>query len=148
MGFAFLESPGISDDEIDNDQDGIIDEKRDNDKGVYVGPTDGIDDISMFLDFYGLELEDLRDHWSGDEDQDWIQSTFDEDGNCLKVNDDVGLDGVGPGDIAYSGPDSDGTECNGQPDCSPGVGCEPNFGETDVSESDICLLYTSPSPRD
>ena len=31
MGFAFLESPGISDDEIDNDQDGIIDEKRDND---------------------------------------------------------------------------------------------------------------------
>ncbi|MBV67979.1 MAG: hypothetical protein CMG26_06450, partial [Candidatus Marinimicrobia bacterium] len=142
MGFAFLESPGISNDEIDNDQDGIIDEKRDNDKGVYVGPTDGIDDISMFLDFYGLELEDLRDHWSGDEDQDWIQSTFDEDGNCLKVNDDVGLDGVGPGDIAYSGPDSDGTECNGQPDCSPGVGCEPNFGETDVSESDMIGLTT------
>ena len=142
MGFAFLESPGISNDEIDNDQDGIIDEKRDNDKGVYVGPTDGIDDVNMFLDFYGLELEDLRDHWSGDEDQDWIQSTFDEDGNCLKVNDDVGLDGVGPGDIAYSGPDIDGTECNGQPDCSPGIGCEPNFGETDVSESDMIGLTT------
>ena len=142
MGFAFLESPGISNDEIDNDQDGIIDEKRDNDKGVYVGPTDGIDNVSMFLDFYGLELEDLRDHWSGDEDQDWIQSTFDENGNCLKVNDDVGLDGVGPGDIAYSGPDSDGTECNGQPDCSPGIGCEPNFGETDVSESDMIGLTT------
>ena len=142
MGFAFLESPGIGNDEIDNDQDGIIDEKRDNDKGVFVGPTDGIDDVNKFLDFYGLEFEDLRDHWSGDEDQDWIQSTFDEDGNCLKVNDDVGLDGVGPGDIAYSGPDSDGTECNGQPDCSPGIGCEPNFGETDVSESDMIGLTT------
>ena len=44
-----LESPGISNDQIDNDQDGIIDEKRDNDKGVFVGPTDGIDDVDMFL---------------------------------------------------------------------------------------------------
>ena len=142
MGFAFLESPGISDDQIDNDQDGIIDERRDNDKGEFVGPFDGIDNVEMFLEFYGLDYDDLKDHWSGDEDQDWLQSTFDENGNCLKVNDDVGLDGVGPGDIAYNGPDSDGTECNGHPDCFPGLGCEPNFGETDVSESDMIGLTT------
>ena len=142
MGFAFLESPGISDDGNDNDQDGLIDEKRDNDKGVFVGPTDGIDDIDMFLEFYNLEYDDLNNHWSGDEDQDWISSTFDESGNCIQVNDDVGLDGVGPGDIAYEGPDNDGTECNGEPDCSPGLGCEPNFGETDVSESDMIGLTT------
>ena len=142
MGFAFLESPGISDDQVDNDQDGLIDEKRDNDKGEMVGPFDGIDNVEMFLEFYNLDYDDLDDHWSGDEDQDWLQSTFDDEGNCLKVNDDVGLDGVGPGDIAYSGPDSDGTECNGEPDCSPGLGCEPNFGETDVSESDMIGLTT------
>ena len=142
MGFAFLESPGISDDQTDNDQDGIIDEKRDNDKGEQVGPFDGIDNVEMFLEFYDLDYDDLKDHWSGDEDQDWLQSTFDDDGNCLKVNDDVGLDGVGPGDLSYDGPDSDGTECNGQPDCSPGLGCEPNFGETDVSESDMIGLTT------
>ena len=141
MGFAFLESPGISDDLIDNDQDGLVDEKRDNDAGNIVGPTDGIDNLNNFLEFYNLDQEDLKEHWSGDEDQDWIQSEF-VDGVCTKVNDDVGLDGVGPGDLAYDGPDTDGTECNGRPDCQTGLGCEPNFGETDVSESDMIGLTT------
>ncbi|MDW7679665.1 MAG: hypothetical protein SCK70_03825, partial [bacterium] len=35
-GFAFLESPGISDDGIDNDYDGLIDESRTNDAGVWL----------------------------------------------------------------------------------------------------------------
>ena len=29
-GYAFLESPGISDDQVDNDLDGLTDERRDN----------------------------------------------------------------------------------------------------------------------
>ena len=141
MGFAYLESPGISDDLVDNDNDGIIDEKRDNDKGSIICGTCGINDLEAFKSFYGYSDEDLKDHWSGDEDQDWISSVISDDGTCI-VNDDVGLDGIGPSDINYTGPDSDGTECNQQPDCEVGIGCEPNFGETDVSESDMIGLTT------
>ena len=141
MGFAYLESPGISDDFIDNDNDGLIDEKRDNDKGTLICATCGINDLSAFKEFYGYDDEDLKEHWSGDEDQDWTSSVIDENGNCM-VNDDVGLDGIGPSDINYTGPDEDGTECNQEPDCEFGVGCEPNFGETDVSESDMIGLTT------
>ena len=141
MGFAYLESPGISDDLVDNDNDGIIDEKRDNDKGSIICGTCGINDLEAFKSFYGYSDEDLKDHWSGDEDQDWVSSVISDDGTCI-VNDDVGLDGIGPSDINYTGPDSDGTECNQQPDCEVGIGCEPNFGETDVSESDMIGLTT------
>jgi hypothetical protein len=35
-GYAFLESPGISDDNIDNDLDGLTDERRDNDAKVFI----------------------------------------------------------------------------------------------------------------
>jgi len=42
MGFAYLESPGMAYDNIDNDDDGILDEKRDNVAVSKVGPTDGI----------------------------------------------------------------------------------------------------------
>ena len=140
MGFAFLESPGISSDNIDNDQDGLINESRDNDAGVLIGPTEGClhDDCQLFLESYDLELSDLKIHYSGDEDQDWIFPVLDDEGNCAVTNDDVGLDGVGPNDINYTGPD-DG-ECNNRPDCVEGVGCEPNFGETDISESDMIGL--------
>ena len=126
MGFAFLESPGISDDGIDNDNDGLIDESRDNEAGNYL-------------------VEESR--YEGDEDGDWTPAT-DIDGNdiltgnqtCVIINDDVGLDGVGPNDINYLAPDEG--ECNGRPDCVEGVGCEPNFGETDISESDMLGLTT------
>jgi len=36
IGFAFLESPGIDQDGIDNDDDGLIDESRDNDAGIWL----------------------------------------------------------------------------------------------------------------
>ncbi|MCD6204736.1 MAG: hypothetical protein J7L22_03630, partial [Candidatus Marinimicrobia bacterium] len=49
MGFAYLESPGLAYDGIDNDEDGLIDEKRDNDAGSKIGPTDGISSLSDFL---------------------------------------------------------------------------------------------------
>ena len=140
MGFAFLESPGISTDNVDNDEDGLIDESRSYDKGFWEeNPYGGISDVDKFLEFYNLEESDLKAHWSGDEDQDWYGSTINDDGSC-NPNDDVGLDGIGPGDLNYSGPDEG--ECNGEPDCAEGLGCEPNFGETDISESDMIGLTT------
>jgi hypothetical protein len=147
LGFAYLESPGISYDTEDNDDDGLINEKRDypgpSDPPMsFVGPTDGISDINKFLEFYKLSMSDLRSHWDADEDQDW------EDGNDANGDgiyqigenpgDDVGLDGVGPGEINYYGPDEG--ECNHQPDYRQGIGCEPNFNATDVSESDMVGL--------
>ena len=57
-----------------------------------------------------------------------------------KPGDDVGLDGVGPMDLNYMGPDEG--ECNHKPDFLEGVGCEPNFAATDVSESDMIGLTT------
>jgi|TARA_B100001971_G_scaffold207939_1_gene228905 hypothetical protein len=142
MGFAYLESPGLPYDGIDNDGDGLIDEKRDNSALMKVGPTDGIDNLDKFLDFYKLTQSDLKEHWDADEDQDW------QDGEDLNndgiyqlsefAGDDVGLDGVGPGDLNYFGPDEG--EGNHTPDYVEGVGCEPNFAATDVSESDMVGL--------
>ena len=144
MGFAYLESPGLAYDYVDNDNDGLTDEKRDNEPTGIIGPTDGITDLAAFLDFYRLEESDLKDHWDADEDQDW------EDGEDLNgdgiyqsseyAGDDIGIDGVAPGELNYNGPDIDGSECNHRPDFQEGVGCEPNFNTTDVSESDMVGL--------
>ena len=142
MGFAYLESPGLAYDEIDNDDDGIIDEKRDNIADAFVGPYDGIDDINKFLEFYKVSPAELKPHWDADEDQDW------QDGEDINENgiydlgenpgDDVGLDGVGPLEINYTGPDEG--EGNHRPDYVESIGCEPNFAVTDVSESDMVGL--------
>lgn len=144
LGFAYLESPGLAYDNIDNDNDGLLDEKRDNEAVSFVGPTDGIDDLDKFLEYYSLEEADLVEHWDADEDQDW-QDGDDANGNGVydsdeDAGDDVGLDGIGPDDINYTGPDADGTECNHKPDYEEGVGAEPNFAITDVSESDMLGL--------
>ena len=106
MGFAYLESPGLAYDMIDNDLDGLIDEKRDNEATAIVGATDGITDLNAFLEYYKLTADDLKPHWDADEDQDW------EDGEDL----------IGDGIYQLS----------------------EYFGD-DIG---ICLLYTSPSPRD
>jgi len=94
MGWKFLESPGIQIDGIDNDTDGLIDEKRDNDAGALVfGPVGK----------YG----DPKEHFEGDEDGDWLVAT-----------DDVGADGSGPLDDGYPGPDfgeGDGIPTQGEP---------------------------------
>ena len=142
MGFAFLESPGIAYDDTDNDNDGLLNEERTNDAGQLIGPYDGIYDLQQFLDFYGLTDNDLKDHYEGDEDQDWKFPVFDEQGNCIQVNDDVGLDGVGPNDVNYTSPDADGTECDGRPSTDGLKNSEPNFATTDVSESDMLGLTT------
>lgn len=144
MGFAFLESPGISYDGLDNDDDGIIDEKRDNVASTfYEDGTQGIYDIEKYKRAYGKEPPA---HWDADEDADW------EDGNDLNgdgiyqkeefYGDDIGTDGVGPLDLNYTGPDANGTEGNHKPDYIDGLGSEPNFATTDVSESDMIGLTT------
>jgi len=142
MGFAYLESPGLAYDGIDNDDDGLIDEKRDNEALVKIGPTDGISVLNNFLEFYRLSEEDLREHWDADEDQDWEDGEDLNGDGIYQINeyagDDVGLDGVGPFDLNYTVPDQG--ECNHKPDFVEGVGCEPNFAETDVSESDMVGL--------
>ena len=142
MGFAYLESPGLAYDGIDNDDDGIIDEKRDNQAINFVGPTDGIDDLDKFLNFYKITESELKPHWDADEDQDW-EDGDDEDGDGIysafeNPGNDVGLDGVGPLEINYTGPDEG--EGNHRPDYVESVGCEPNFAVTDVTESDMIGL--------
>ncbi len=142
MGFAYLESPGAPNDFIDNDDDGLVNEKRDNEPVAMIGPYDGIDDLAKFLDFYKLAESDLRDHWDADEDQDW-EDGFDANGDGIYqiseyFGDDVGLDGVGPGELNYNGPDEG--EGDHIPSFQEGVGCEPNFNLTDVSESDMVGL--------
>lgn len=107
IGWKFLESPGIADDGIDNDGDGVIDERRDNPAGEYVFGPCGFYDEPQF-------------RWEGDENCNWNPLT-----------DDVGSDGIGPLDPNYPGPDPDGTEGNGRPDQG-----EPNFGRLDKNESD------------
>ncbi len=144
LGFAYLESPGLAYDGIDNDSDGLIDEKRDNVATSLIGPTDQIDNLEKFLNYYNLTEEDLKEHWDADEDQDW-KDGFDANGNGKydfdeDPGDDVGLDGIGPDDLNYTGPDADGTECNHKPDYKEGIGAEPNFAITDVSESDMLGL--------
>lgn len=153
FALAYLESPGLAYDNIDNDDDGLIDEKRDNPAGEKIGPYDGITDVSKFLDFYQLKNSDLHEHFEGDEDQDWLDgndvngngvyAVKQEDGTWIMepgeiAGSDVGLDGVGPLDLNYFVPDQG--ECNHIPDFLEGQGCEPNFAVTDISESDMVGL--------
>ncbi len=90
-GYAYLESPGNPFDFVDNDQDGMIDERRD----------DGIDndgDWRKYTDLNGNGKWDPADN--------------------EPLNDDVGKDGVGPFDRQYSGPDEgegDGIPTDGEP---------------------------------
>lgn len=117
IGWKFLESPGLDFDLTDNDNDGLTDESRDNDAGVFALAPCG-------------NYDDPIEHWSGDEDCDW---------NALI--DDVGSDGIGPGQEGYPGADSDGSEGNGRPDQG-----EPNFGRLDNDESDQIGLTSFYAP--
>ena len=151
FGVAYLESPGNAHDNVDNDRDGLLDERRDQETpGQIIGPMEGIHNLENFLNFYDYSEDELREHWSSDEDQDWENGNdvngngtyayYDEEDDVWKLEpgesagDDVGLDGVGPGDLNYRGPDEG--EGNGQPDYVLGVGSEPNYNATDVNEAD------------
>jgi hypothetical protein len=138
-GYAFLESPGISNDGIDNDYDGLTDERRDNDAKVFIKNVNQDPfiknperDTVRFHQFYGYPW---REHWDADENANWRSYTdVNKNGKWdpgEPLNDDVGSDGIGPFDAGYTGPDLDGSEGDGKPEQG-----EPNFGILDKDESD------------
>ena len=151
-GFAFLESPANSNDGLDNDEDGIVDESRDGGAGMLVEGQDNVlataqanIDVALFEEFYyrgnpPLEgpIQDRRAYqagrwWTGDENLDWVGYSDDNENGRWDpgefLNDDLGEDGLGQFDLNYPGPDRG--EANGMPD--PG---EPNFDRLDIDESD------------
>ncbi len=147
-GYAFLESPGIATNGVDDDDDGFGDELRDNDAGVRITGVQSIIaymqshyNIPNFLSFYSYgSLDDVPaiqqgSWWTGDENMNWYgfsdlnNNGLWDDGESL--NDDVGGDGLGPFDAAYSGPDADGSQGDGKPEQG-----EPSFGILDKDESD------------
>lgn len=123
LGYGYLETPGKPFDGIDNDHDGIIDEKRDGGPGQLIEGQDNIK--AYFLANYG-QADFLREHgtiesrsayraarwWTGDEDFDWVAELHD-----------TGRDGVF------------GTNDTGEGDGIPTEG-EANFDRTDLHESD------------
>jgi hypothetical protein len=123
LGYAYLETPGNPFDGIDNDNDGITDERRDSGPGTQIIGQDNIRayveahyDTAKFYAHYG-RLEQRPAYragvwWTGDEDMDWVAE-----------HDDVGGDGV---------PD---THDPGEGDGIPTAG-EPDFDRTDLDESD------------
>ena len=124
FGFAFLQSPGLGNDGIDNDEDGITDESQEN----------GIDDDLDWRSFddengNGVwDWEDLNNNGKLDEGED-----LNGDGvlDIEDLRDDVGVDGLGPLDMEWPGLGVDPLEGNGQPDVP-----EPNFEYTDNTEID------------
>ena len=88
-GYGFLESPGNGSNGKDDDEDGLIDERRD----------DGIDNDNDWRPF-----SDLNGNGEWDEGE--------------PLNDDLGADGIGPFDEGYTGPDfgqGDGRPTPGEP---------------------------------
>ena len=90
-GYAYLESPGNGFNNFDDDEDGMIDERRD----------DSIDNDNDWIPYTDLNG---NGEWDADENE--------------PLNNDVGKDGVGPFDRQYSGPDEgegDGIPTDGEP---------------------------------
>jgi len=123
LGYAYMETPGNPTDGIDNDEDGITDERRDGGPGSFLVGGDQIlayvaanYDLARFEITYGPATETPAYNaglwWTGDEDMDW---TVD--------NHDLGADGL---------PETGDT---GEGDGIPTPG-EPNFDDTDLNESD------------
>ena len=137
LGYAYLETPGDAEDELDNDADGITNEQRDSGSGQLIEGQDAIRsfvqanyNMEAFETFYG-PLEERPAYaagvwWTGDEDMDWLAEFSD-----------TGADGVftrgTPGDAEYIPPDT------GEGDGMPTAG-EPNFDQTDINESDMIGL--------
>ena len=123
LGYAYLETPGKPGDGIDNDNDGITDERRDSGPGILIEGRDAIlayaaahYDTVKFNRFYGPISQRpavlAGKWWTGDEDLDWVAEA-----------DDTGEDGVW------------GTHDPGEGDGIPTEG-EPHFDKTDKDESD------------
>jgi len=90
-GYAYLESPGNASNGMDDDEDGLIDERRD----------DGIDNDADWKSYIDVNA---NGKWDADLNE--------------PLNDDLGRDGVGPWDPQYKGPDEgegDGVPTAGEP---------------------------------
>ncbi|MDT3694936.1 MAG: hypothetical protein ROY99_01005 [Ignavibacterium sp.] len=107
-------------DGIDNDLDGLIDENQ----AIHYTARilKGLSGLKYKNYRTGAGVNDLMIDERRDND-------IDEDGDWDPQFDDIGIDGLGPGDNGYPGPDFG--EGNGIPDQG-----EPNFGRTDPDESD------------
>jgi len=123
LGYAYLETPGKPEDLIDNDNDGMIDERRDGGPGILIEGRDAIlaaaaarYDTAKFSLLIGSPSRRpavlAEQWWTGDEDMDWVA-----------LADDVGADGLA------------GTNDIGEGDGMPTEG-EPHFDRTDKDESD------------
>ena len=124
FGFAFLESPGLSLNRIDDDEDGMVDESQYN-------TIDEDGDWRAWEDLNGNGTWDTEDVNYND-----ILDPGEDLNNNGKLDyepqwDDIGSDGIGADNEGYSGPDANRSESNGKPDQG-----EPNFGKTDNDESD------------
>ena len=130
FGYRFLESPGLENDNFDNDDDGLVDESPFNDAGTFVFRSD-----------FGRYREPGF-AWTGDEDGDWLAEF-----------DDVGVDGIAntgdfgegdgkPNQQFYLDVNNNGQLDSGEPTSErrePGMrfsSGEPNFGFLDIAESD------------
>lgn len=122
FGFAFLESPGLSFDGIDNDEDGWTDESQSN-------GMDDDEDWDSWEDVNGngvYDNEDINHNGILDPGEDLnANGVLD----IEPIHDDTGADGLGPADFEYPGPDIG--EANGVEDLG-----EPDFEFTDNDESD------------
>ncbi len=125
LGYAYLETPGNPVDGIDNDEDGIIDENRDDPNGqLLIGQGAILNYIVAHYDTiklnkyanFRLRPAFQKGYWyTADEDLDWTLAN------------DTGIDGVF------------GTSDYGEGDSIPSsnaFGSEPNFNATDINESD------------
>ena len=131
LGYAYLETPGNAFNAQDDDEDGIIDERRDGGPGELIEGQDAI--RSRFLSTYNVanferEYGPVEERpayiagtwWTGDEDLDWLAEFHD-----------TGADGI------FS--DDDNPPDTGEGDGRPTPG-EPNFDDTDIHESDMIGL--------
>lgn len=123
LGYAYLETPGNFTDGIDNDEDGITDERRDAGPGeLLTGETAIRSYVAAHYDQARFEVKygPLEERpafkagrwWTGDEDMDWVADLHD-----------VGADGLAE------------TGDTGEGDGMPTAG-EPSFDQTDLNESD------------
>ncbi len=127
LGYAYMETPGNPTNLLDDDLDGITDERRDGGPGTLIEGQDAIlawvtanYDVAHFEAEYGpvamRPAYRAGRWWTGDEDLDWVAA-----------NHDVGADGFAADETTPADA--------GEGDGIPTLG-EPNFDRTDLNESD------------
>jgi len=144
FAIAFLETPGIEYNGLDDDYDGLIDEAMDdgidNDGDWMPFGDTGLDRIAPGdPEYKGPDLDGTEGNGQWDTEDDNLNGALDpgEDRNkndkldMEPVNDDRGEDGLGSDENGWPGPDKDGSECDGRMQLG-----EPNFDLTDIDEAD------------